>query len=346
MAPLRRLTAGRVGRLVARIAAVVILLLLVAFVIVPQYGDAQRALQSVGELSPLPLLLGLVLELASLAAFGALTRVALDPSTRPAYPTVLRIDVTGIGVTNSLPGGGATALAVRYALLVRAGVRHGAVAGALAVETVVSNLLLGVVFAVGIVLSLGSLPSSPYIWLAGGFILLIFGTAAIALLLAVRHPAKASAVVRSATRALSTVRQDRVVAFVQAVVVAVGDFAADRRRFGAAVLWGLTNWLLDAAALWVFLAVFGFPASPGHLLLAYGLACILALVPITPGGLGVIEGILVPTLVALGSPYGVAVLGVTAWRLVQFWMPIPLGAISAVSLMAGWRARAVAPPGG
>jgi hypothetical protein len=49
----RRLTSGRVGRVIARITAVVILVLLVAFVVVPQYGDAQRALQSVGELSPL-----------------------------------------------------------------------------------------------------------------------------------------------------------------------------------------------------------------------------------------------------------------------------------------------------
>ena len=338
MIRVRRLTSGRVGRLIARSAAVVILVLLVAFVVVPQYSDAQRALQSVGELSPLPFALGLGLELASLAAFGALTRVALDPTTRPRYPTVLRIDLTGIAVTNAVPGGGATALAVRYGLLTRARVPAAAVAGALAVETVVSNLLLGAVFAAGLVLSLGSVPSSPYLWLAGGFIELIFGTAAIALLVAVRHPAKAGGVVRSATRALSVAHQDKAVAFVEAVVVAVAAFTADRRRLGAAVIWGLANWLLDVAALGVFLAAFGYHPTPGNLLLAYGLASILALVPITPGGLGVIEGVLVPTLVALGSPYGIAVLGVTAWRLVQFWMPIPLGGVSALSLVAGPRA--------
>ncbi len=334
---MRRLTSGRVARLVARGVAVVILVLLVAFVVVPQYGDAQRALRSVGELSPLLFVLGLALELASLAAFGALTRVALDPATRPAYSTVLRIDVTGISVTNAVPGGGASALAARYGLLMRARVPSGVVAAALVVETTVSNLLLGAVFAAGVVLSLGSLPPSPYLWLAGGFVLLIFGTAAIVLLLAVRHPARAGSVIRSATRRLSVAHQDRAAAFVETVVGAVGAFGADRRRFGPAVIWGLTNWLLDVAALWVFLSAFGYRVAPGHLLLAYGLAMILALVPITPGGLGVVEGVLVPTLVAMGSPYGVAVLGVTAWRLVQFWMPIPLGAVSAVSLAAGSR---------
>ena len=335
---MRRLTSGRLGRLIARVVAVVSLVLLVGFVVVPQYGDAQRALASAGMLSPVLLVLGLVLELASLAAYGALTRVSLDPATRPTYPTVLRIDLTGVAITNAVPGGGATALAVRYRLLMRARVPAAAVAGGIAVEATVSNLLLGAVFASGILFSLGSLPSSPYYRLAGGFILLIFGTAAIALMLAVRHPGKAVALARSATRRLSVAHQDSVAAFVEAVVVAVSAFAADRRRFGAAVFWGLINWLLDAAALWVFLVAFGFHPTPGHLLLGYGLANILALVPITPGGLGVIEGVLVPTLVALGATYDVAVLGVTAWRLVQFWMPIPLGGLSALSLMAAWHA--------
>lgn len=333
-----RLTSARAGRLIARTVAIVVLVVLVGFVVVPQYGDAQRALASAAMLSPVLLLLGLALELASLAAYGALTRVALDPATRPAYPTVLRIDLAGVAVTNAVPGGGATALAVRYRLLMRARVPAAAVAGGIAVEATVSNLLLGTVFAAGVLLSLGSLPDSPYYRLAGGFILLIFGTAAVALMLAARHPAKAAALARSATRRLSVARQDRVGTFVDAAIMAVSAFAADRRRFGAAVFWGLINWLLDVAALGVFLAAFGFHPSPGHLLLGYGLVNILALVPITPGGLGVIEGVLVPTLVALGSTYDVAVLGVTAWRLVQFWMPIPLGGISALSLMAGWHA--------
>lgn len=324
---------GRTGRLLLRGAALVVLVVLVAFVVAPQYADAQRALRSAGMVSPFLLLLGLLLELGSLAAFGMLTRLSLDPATRPRYPTVLRIDLAGIAVTNAVPGGGATALAARFGLFRRASVPSGAIVGALTVEAVVSNLLLGAVFATGILLSLGSLPASPYYWLAGAFILAVFGTAAIALGLAVRHPAKVDGVVRSATRAFSAAHQDAAVAFIQNVVDAVAAFAADRTRFWPAVIWGSVNWLLDIAALGVFLAAFGFHPTVGHLLLAYGLAAILALVPITPGGLGVIEGVLVPTLVALGSPYPTAVLGVTAWRLVQFWMPIPLGALSALSLM-------------
>ena len=48
--------------------------------------------------------------------------------------------------------------------------------------------------------------------------------------------------------------------------------------------WAAANWLLDAASLWVFVAAFGHVISPVDLLTAYGLANILAAMPITPGG--------------------------------------------------------------
>jgi hypothetical protein len=90
--------------------------------------------------------------------------------------------------------------------------------------------------------------------------------------------------------------------------------------------------LLDASSLWVFVAAFGHLMTPYGLLVAYGLANVMAVVPITPGGLGVVEGILVPTLVGFGSPRGVAILGVITYRLVNFWLPIPVGALAYLSL--------------
>jgi uncharacterized protein (TIRG00374 family) len=95
------------------------------------------------------------------------------------------------------------------------------------------------------------------------------------------------------------------------------------------------NWLLDLASLWVFLLAFGFSANPTHLLVAYGLACLVGLVPITPGGLGIIEGVLVPAIIAFGTPHGIALLGVLSWRLVEFWLPLPIAVLAYGSLRAG-----------
>jgi uncharacterized protein (TIRG00374 family) len=78
-------------------------------------------------------------------------------------------------------------------------------------------------------------------------------------------------------------------------------------------------------SLWCFVHAFGHGLGPVGLVVAYGLANVAAALPFTPGGLGVVEGILVPTLVAFSTPRGIAILGVLSYRLVSFWLPIPIG---------------------
>jgi hypothetical protein len=109
-----------------------------------------------------------------------------------------------------------------------------------------------------------------------------------------------------------------------------------------AVLWAAANWLLDAACLFVFIVALHGYVSPINLLVAYGLANILAVIPITPGGLGIIEGILIPALHGFGVPLDVAGPAVLGYRVVNFWLPIPAGGVSYMSLRfesVGWRQR-------
>ena len=100
----------------------------------------------------------------------------------------------------------------------------------------------------------------------------------------------------------------------------------------ASLLWASLNWLLDAASLWCFLAAFGSFVNPAELFAAYGIANVLGVVPFTPGGLGVIDSTAPLLLVSFGVTRSVATLGVLAWRLVNFWLPIPAGAAAYVSL--------------
>ena len=115
---------------------------------------------------------------------------------------------------------------------------------------------------------------------------------------------------------------------------------ANRRTLWSAFTWAALNWLFDAGCLWVFILAFGHTISPIDLLVAYGLANILAAIPITPGGLGIIEGVLIPTLVGFGVPHAQAILAVLSYRLVNFWIPIPVGGVAYGSLK--WRRRPLA----
>ena len=66
------------------------------------------------------------------------------------------------------------------------------------------------------------------------------------------------------------------------------------------------------------------------MLLAYVVAALLGMVPITPGGLGFVEVGLVATLGLAGVGVADATLGTLAYRLVSFWMPIPAGGVAYV----------------
>jgi uncharacterized protein (TIRG00374 family) len=109
------------------------------------------------------------------------------------------------------------------------------------------------------------------------------------------------------------------------------ELAGDRAMLARAVGWAAANWLLDAASLGVFVAAFGHRVAADGLLVSYGLANVLAAIPITPGGLGIVEGVLSSSLVGFGTPRGIAILGVLSWRLVNFWLPIPVGGLSYLS---------------
>ena len=61
------------------------------------------------------------------------------------------------------------------------------------------------------------------------------------------------------------------------------------------------------------------------LLLAYGAGQLAANLPITPGGLGVVEGSLTIALVAFGGAEASTVAGVLVYRLFNFWLLLPVG---------------------
>jgi hypothetical protein len=60
-------------------------------------------------------------------------------------------------------------------------------------------------------------------------------------------------------------------------------------------------------------------------LVAYGLTQLSASLPVTPGGLGVVEGSLAALLVAYGMPASEALAATLLYRLVSFWSLAPIG---------------------
>ena len=65
--------------------------------------------------------------------------------------------------------------------------------------------------------------------------------------------------------------------------------------------------------------------QPSLALLAYAAANIVALIPLTPGGLGIVEADLASLPVLAGVPSGPAFVATLAYRLVSYWLPVLIG---------------------
>ena len=119
--------------------------------------------------------------------------------------------------------------------------------------------------------------------------------------------------------------------------------ARDKRVLSLALPWASLNWLLDAASLWAFVAAFGKFMNPSSCSPSTGSLTWQARSRSRRAVSGVVETRSAPLLlVGFGVTRSVATLGVIAWRLVDFWLPIPTGALAYASLKvkprAGWQA--------
>lgn len=325
----------RRSKAVRWISALVALVLIFEYVVLPQLLGSDNVLRAFMQLPPVLLAAAAALEALSLGCYSALTRVVLPGSRRPRYFTLLRIDLSDLAVNHVVPGGGTTSAALRYGLLTRAGVRPQDALSAATVQVVGANLVLGALFGTGLLLALGEVRANRYFVTAGVVVLVLLLLSVLGLSVLDRHLAGA---VRAARRAASWVRiitPGSAEQFIRTMAAETSMFRREPGRFVRALLLALSYWLLDAACLWTFVAAFGHVLTPGELLIAYGLANLVALAPLTPGGLGLVEGVLVPTLAGFGTPGSAAVLGVLSWRIVNFWLPIPLGGLAWISLRLG-----------
>ncbi len=307
----------------------------VEYLVVPQIAGARKALEVLGGVRPQYLAAGAALQVLAVVAYAALTRSVLPRTGRPSLWTLLRIDTTTLGVSHIVPGGVATAGALRFKLLMAAGVRAPDAAFAAAVQGVGSAVVLNVLLWMGLVVSIPLRGFDPLYGTAAGLGALLIAGGVVAVLMLTRGQESSVRAVRAVARRVPMLPEDSAERFVRSTAARLVELARDRAMLTQAVVWATLNWLLDAASLWVFVLAYGHRLDLDGLIVAFGLANVLAALPLTPGGLGIVEGVLVPTIVGFGTPRGIALLGVVSYRLVNFWLPIPVAALTYLSLRAG-----------
>jgi uncharacterized membrane protein YbhN (UPF0104 family) len=87
----------------------------------------------------------------------------------------------------------------------------------------------------------------------------------------------------------------------------------------------VANWVTDLLCLFFALRAFGVSVSVVGIAVLYVVTQLVRQVPLTPGGIGVIEATLLTGLVSLGADAALAAGGVLAYRLLSFGLVVPAG---------------------
>ena len=318
-----------------RIALMILLLFFVGeYILLPELASARRQFHQLSHLNFLWLILGTLLEFGALLAYAQLTRTVLSPDAPSLFRT-LRINMWALAVSHTLPGGTVPGTAASYRLLTEANVTGSTAAFGLAAQGIGSAVVLNVIFWLALLISIPLKGYNPLYGFAAILGVLLLAVFAGVVLFLIRGERQAALFVQKVADRLPFVRAETVTSLVQKVADRMKILFTSSELLTRAGLWAAANWLLDAASLWVFLLAFGSVVSPIDVLVAYGLANILAVIPLTPSGLGVIELTIVAVLKGFGVPGAVAAAGVLSWRLVNFWLPIPFGGASYLSLRFG-----------
>jgi uncharacterized protein (TIRG00374 family) len=297
------------------------------YLLFPSLVDVFTQWRSLRHLDLRWIALAVVFEAASVMSLWEVQRIALRT---PSWFAVGTAQLAGNATGNIVPGGAATAGAVSYRMLVQAGVRGDDVVGGLTAVAIANTATILVFPLLALPAILGGLQAprgllqTAYIG-AGAFVLVVVG--GLAAFLWDRPLLLAGRAIDAVLRLLPSKRDahgtgERLLRQRDALRHAFGS----RWPYALCGIVGKPGF--DYLGLVCCLAAVGARPNPSLVILAYSGGMLLALIPFTPGGLGFVEAGLTGLLTLAGATAHQAVVATLAYRLLVFWLPLPLGGIA------------------
>jgi uncharacterized membrane protein YbhN (UPF0104 family) len=313
-------------KLLLRHAAVVAVTGLVIYLLLPKLTRVLASWPRLAGLAPAWMVLAIAAEVASFACYFGLQRVALRTS---AWFAVVTAGLTGNAVSGILPGGAAAGAALQYEMLSAAGLDTDSTASGLAAISLINVAALLALPLLALPAMLAGIAASPglvHVGLVGiaGFVLL---AAAGAVILHADWP------LRGLGRAVQNLHNHVFARRRRPVTGLDQRFLADRDsvrevlglHWRQALLLTTGRIGFDFGCLLFALRATSAHPQPSLALLAYAAAEIVALIPLTPGGLGIVEASLASLLVLAGVPSSSAFVATLAYRLASYWLPVLAG---------------------
>ena len=226
-----------------------------------------------------------------------------------------------LGMGSLIPASGAGGLALGAWILHRGGMDGARIARrSVAFFLIKSSVNFAAVALIGAAMALGLGPEHS-LWLTA--LPALLAALAIAGVLALRRLGPGDPAGPDASRLRRGLAASRR-ALVEGVREAVGIV---RSRNRLVIAGALGYWAFDNAVLWATFHAVGASPPLTVILMGYLVGQLGGLLPL-PGGIGGIEGGLIGTLIVFGTPVAATVAAVLAYRLILFWLPLLVGAVS------------------
>jgi uncharacterized membrane protein YbhN (UPF0104 family) len=322
-----RPSAGRAPwRTAARQALTIALLVGAAWAAYDHRAQISQAGTMLSHLHAWWLVVAVAAEIASMVVFARLQRwLLLAGGVDVGLVSMIEIVLAGNALSSSLPGGPAWSATWAYGQLRRRGANRLLAGWVIVVAGVLAGFAVFVIVVTGSWVAGSTGPLASLRWLAAA-LAAVPPAAAAGIYAARRYPPLRFQLAR-AWQAIS-VRfgpAQAVGAFTRRTVDSLGLVRPSLLGWAEAFVLAMANWIYDAACLVACIAALGIPVPWRGILVIYGLTQVSACLPITPGGLGVVEGSLAALLVAYGVHADSALAVVLLYRIVSFWALVPVG---------------------
>jgi uncharacterized protein (TIRG00374 family) len=320
-------------RVLVTLALFVVTIVALYFVL-PKLAGLKHTWGRLSHGSPLWLAAACGVEILSIAGYAVLFNTVFSRDMRRLdWRASLQIPLAGIAAIRLVAAAGAGAVAVTVWALGRAGMQARVIACRM-----VANLLLqyavfiAAVVVFGLALGVGILPGNgPFeLTILPAVLSLVVAAVVLSAVLVPQDVERRLAQITSGPRWWRAF-----VARLAKAPAALGDGARTAttllRQRPPGLLGAVAYWGFDITALGFCFLAFGGSPAVAVVVICYFLGQIGSLLPL-PGGIGGVEGALIGSFAAFGTPAGEAVVAVLAYRAISFWLPTLPGIAGYVAL--------------
>lgn len=251
------------------------------------------------------------------------TRLLAAGGLRAPLLPLTGVTLASQAMTNSVPGGPAVAAVYGFRWFRRFGADDTLAGWALVGTTIFAALSLALLAGVGLVLATEEGASLDLVPAVVG---ILVATIALGVVFVYERPLAIVArwLFRTSHALVGRPRGDHE-QHIERLLDRVSAVRLHSREAGVVVGWAFCNWLFDCTCFGLAFLATGSSVPWKGLLLAYGAGQLAANLPITPGGLGAVEGSITIALSYFGGGTTADISAVLVYRLVSFWLVLLVG---------------------